>query len=208
MIDAKKREEVRALLLLGTMSYRAIGRQVGVSDATVRKMVKELGIHPVGESAQVPHCNDGKTVQDVVVSRHLEHKLQFADMAWESIFEALELGQRRVRRALEQEAELDKMIEIIQEDKDLHPKTKQSLIAKVMALQIQGIRDISTYVGTLYDKQALASGEPTSKVQQEVSGQVTQRYEYEITQKIINDPDARDAARELFRRAVGRDLAG
>lgn len=43
-------------------------------------------------------------------------------------------------------------------------------------------------------------------IKQEVQGQVTQRYEYDITQRIIEDPEARDLARNLFRRAVNPDL--
>jgi len=42
----------------------------------------------------------------------------------------------------------------------------------------------------------------------EHQGQVTQRYEYDITQRIIEDPEARDLARNLFRRAVNPNLGG
>ncbi len=38
------------------------------------------------------------------------------------------------------------------------------------------------------------------------SGQVTQKYEYEITQRILQDPEQRETARELFRRAVNSNM--
>lgn len=64
----------------------------------------------------------------------------------------------------------------------------------------------TTVIGTLYDKIALASGDVTTRG--EVKGQVTQRYEYDITQRIVSDPDAREAARDLFRRAVNPNMGG
>lgn len=58
------------------------------------------------------------------------------------------------------------------------------------------------------EKHQLLSGQPTSR--QSLQGQVTQtqRYEYDITQRIVSDPDAREAARDLFRRAVNPDMGG
>ena len=43
-------------------------------------------------------------------------------------------------------------------------------------------------------------------IKQEVQGQVTQRYEYDITQRIVSDPETRELARNLYRRAVNADL--
>jgi len=45
----------------------------------------------------------------------------------------------------------------------------------------------------------LLSGKPT------VRPEVTSRYEYDITQRIITDPEALDLAENLLRRAAGRD---
>jgi len=43
-------------------------------------------------------------------------------------------------------------------------------------------------------------------IKQEVQGQVTQRHEYDIVQRIVTDPESRDIARDLFRRAISADL--
>lgn len=42
-------------------------------------------------------------------------------------------------------------------------------------------------------------------IKQEVQGQVTQRYEYDITQRIISDPEAVQLAEQLLRRAAHSD---
>jgi transposase len=42
-------------------------------------------------------------------------------------------------------------------------------------------------------------------IKQEVQGQVTQRYEYDVTQRIISDPEAVQLAEQLLRRAAYSD---
>ena len=54
------------------------------------------------------------------------------------------------------------------------------------------------------EKHQLLLGRPTNR--QALEGQVTQRYEYDITQRIIEDPGSRELARDLFRRAVNPGL--
>jgi len=51
----------------------------------------------------------------------------------------------------------------------------------------------------------LSRGEPTEIGKQEMQGQVTQRYEYDITQKIITDPEAAELANQLLQRAANSD---
>lgn len=38
------------------------------------------------------------------------------------------------------------------------------------------------------------------------SGQVTERHEYDITQRIVSDPESRELARQLFRRTVAKNM--
>lgn len=46
------------------------------------------------------------------------------------------------------------------------------------------------------------------KVEADVShsGKVTERHEYDITQRIVEDPESRELARQLFRRTVAEDM--
>jgi transposase-like protein len=54
------------------------------------------------------------------------------------------------------------------------------------------------------EKHQLLLGQPTSR--QALEGQVTNRHEYDITQRIIEDPGSRELARDLFRRAINPGL--
>jgi transposase-like protein len=79
-------------------------------------------------------------------------------------------------------------------------------LAERSAIAATTARDSATIVGILIDKIQLVTGQPTSNVKQQVDGQVTNRHEYDITQRIVSDPESRDIARDLFRRAISADL--
>lgn len=91
-------------------------------------------------------------------------------------------------------------------------KAWDAVTAHVLHLQDKGViaetsaRDSATIVGILIDKIQLVTGRPTSINEQQ--GQVTTRYEYDIVQRIVTDPESRDIARDLFRRAISTDLGG
>lgn len=93
-------------------------------------------------------------------------KADFAQQASEIIDKGMILLNRRFNRAIEQEENLDTLIdEIFATDKEeLTEKEKMSLVAKVRALQLHDVKALTTAVGTLYDKRALAQGTPTENV--------------------------------------------
>lgn len=68
--------------------------------------------------------------------------------------------------------------------------------------------DIARWFDVAVKVERLSRGEPTENVKQEVRGQVVRKYECEIAERVIRDPDARELARELFRRAVRGDMEG
>lgn len=90
-------------------------------------------------------------------------KIEFADKASEIIDKGLRLLDRRINTALEYEDELDELIdEIFASDKEeISPDEKKALINKIKSLQVQKLGEITTAIGTLYDKRALAKGENT-----------------------------------------------
>jgi len=65
--------------------------------------------------------------------------------------------------------------------------------------------DMAKWLDVATKLERLSRGEPTEIGKQEVEGQVTQRYEYDITQKIISDPEAVHLAEQLLRRAARSD---
>lgn len=88
----------------------------------------------------------------------------FTEKAWEILDDSMDLAARRVSTAKEREKEFDRMIEEVAKDKDMPIAKKNALIAKLQTLQVHSIRDISTLINTLYDKQALANGETTQNI--------------------------------------------
>ena len=112
------------------------------------------------------------TVKDIVdkninkpefVKLRNEKKADFAKRASEIIDKGMVLLSRRLERAIQQEEALDILIaEIFATDKEeLTQDEKNKLVTKIRALQLQDIKALTTAVGTLYDKRALAKGEST-----------------------------------------------
>lgn len=116
------------------------------------------------------------TVKDVVdknrdkeefVKLQDETKESFSESASKLIDKGLNLLNRRFDRALEHEEELDAMIDEIAGTSTLvlTQAEKTALIAKLKALQLQDVKAITTAIGTLFDKRALADGKPTDNVE-------------------------------------------
>lgn len=91
---------------------------------------------------------------------------EFADKATEVIEKGLLLLNRRLDRAISDEEELDDLIdEIYFTDKDEMSFTEKSqLINKIKGLQLQSVKELTTAIGTLYDKRALSKGEMTQNL--------------------------------------------
>lgn len=92
-------------------------------------------------------------------------KQEFINNAWAAIEKGLKLAIRRVATAHDKEKEINRIIEELQGDTKLSEKNKKTLINKLKSLQVHNLRDLSTFIGTLYDKQALASGEATNRLE-------------------------------------------
>lgn len=136
----------RALAALAVSNnIDALSREMGIPASTLRKWRKE-----VSDETEFAELRAKK-------------RADFVDLAWETIRDALELGARRVKRAIEKEEELDEILEEA-EDK-LTGVQREAALSKIRTLQIQNLREISTYIGTMYDKAALAAGEETERAE-------------------------------------------
>ncbi len=136
-----------------TGNYMETSRETGIAVSTVKKIVDENIDKPEFEKL----CN--------------EKKAEFANRATEIINKAMRLLNKRLDRALSQEESLDLLIDEIfaTEREELSQDEKKSLVSKIRALQLQDIKAITTAIGTLYDKRALANGSATDKVVVEVN---------------------------------------
>jgi hypothetical protein len=90
----------------------------------------------------------------------------FAQKTTEIIEKGLILLNKRLNRAIEHEEDLDDLIDEIWDidDDEMSYKDKDKLVNKIKTLQLQNIKDITTAIGTLYDKRALSRGESTQNI--------------------------------------------
>jgi hypothetical protein len=105
---------------------------------------------------------DKKEVKAQIEQIQTEKRQDFAEKATAIIDKGLELLDRRLSTALDKQQELEKMFDVVANDEDLTDKQKQSLISTIRTLELQKLGEITTAVGTLFDKRALARGESTS----------------------------------------------
>ena len=113
------------------------------------------------------------TVRDIVeankdepefVKLREEKREEFATTASRIIEKSLRLLERRITRALMQEYELDNMLKVLGSKKKITAAEKAQLLSKVRELQIPDIRALTTEIGTLYDKKALAENSATENI--------------------------------------------
>ena len=91
---------------------------------------------------------------------------EFSDKATEVIEKGLLLLNRRLERAIEEEETLDELIDDIEDidDEEMSYQKKQATITKIRSMQLHNLKDLTTAIGTLYDKRALSKGELTQNV--------------------------------------------
>lgn len=96
-----------------------------------------------------------------------EKMSEFSSRASEIIQKGLTLLNKRLDRAIASEEDLDLLIdEIYATDKEeLSQDEKNRLVNKIRTLQVQNMKDITTAIGTLFDKKALADGKPTERTE-------------------------------------------
>lgn len=99
-----------------------------------------------------------------------EKKKEFADRAWESIQDAMKIGDRKLKLTLEKSEELDyimkKLVNTANQE-DVSFRALKDQLKLVSALADYSLRDLSTFVGTLIDKHELVTGGATSRTENE-----------------------------------------
>lgn len=123
-------------------------RALGLAESTVRKIV-----------------SDNKDKEEFAELCD-EKKKDFANKATGIIDKGLELIDRRLSLALDKQDELDKLICEIEacSDDEMTYQQKITAVNLIRETQMQKIKDITTAIGTLYDKRALARGESTQNI--------------------------------------------
>lgn len=142
------KEKARALLSVGGgTSY--VARQLNIPEATVRLWKKTF-------DATSPADGDG------LEELRRKNKEQFIKDAWQDIKLAGEIIHKRLYRAAKDEERIDKLMMAVAIDSELGPKQKKEIMSKLLDLKISDVGKISTVLGVLYDKQALACKDATT----------------------------------------------
>ena len=158
------RERAFALLSCSNNVSEVAGK-LGLPYSTVKtwekKWLEEKSKDEKNESGEDKQ-EGGTVVHDLVKLRALK-KEEFVNDAWGLIEKCNSLLSRRVTRALEREEEMDKLfIEAI--DESTPAERRKAIVNLLATLKMEDTTKISTILGTLYDKQALACREATSIV--------------------------------------------
>ena len=92
-----------------------------------------------------------------------EKEEEFADKATRIINLGTELLERRLKTAIDKQDELEALIDYVYscDDSEFSRKDKRDIVNQIRKIQLNGLSEITTAVGTMYDKRALAKGEAT-----------------------------------------------
>ena len=134
------------LSMFSTNNFSETARQLKIPVKTVEKIYKE---------------NKDK---EEFTKLCKEKKEQFVEAATNIINKATELLERRIEMALDNQDEIDELIEEVWQidKKDLNETRKKTIVNKLTKMQLNNLSEITTAIGTLYDKRALAKGEITT----------------------------------------------
>lgn len=142
-LSDEKREEVKALLATG-ISRNSVAKKLGISWATVEIISRE-------EPDKIENYRELKRVQ-------------FIDRIWDSMDEALRLGDIKIKLAKDSAETLEILMDKLEDNGQLKPEHVVEISNSISAMGNIPLSHISTYFGTLYDKQALMQGKSTSNV--------------------------------------------
>jgi predicted transcriptional regulator len=141
-LEDNKIEEIKALLTAG-VSKNAIASRLKVSWATVDKYSK-----------QEP---------DKLESLREHKREQFIGRLWNSMDQALGLADKRIQLAIDANNKLDELYEAVV-DSDLDFKKASELQKAISDISAVPLGQISTFIGTIYDKHALMTGGKTAEI--------------------------------------------
>ena len=97
-----------------------------------------------------------------------EVKKGFIETASKATENGAELINRRMETALKHQQELDRLLDDVAKDDEMTATQKKELLAKIRSIELHKLSEISTAIGTLYDKRALAQGQSTENTTIEI----------------------------------------
>lgn len=136
-----------------TRNYSETARKLDMPESTVRKII------------------DDNREKEEFAKLCEEKRDEFVEKASRIIEKTTTLLERRIDTALEQQNELDKILDDVMDlkNKDANYKRKKALANKIEALQLNRLPELTTAIGTMFDKRALSKGENTSNTKLDVN---------------------------------------
>ena len=157
---AKKREVI-------SKEKKRMFFKLWVQYGSTHKASKELGINH--STARNWTSDMSEEEKQYVEDCKKEYSEKFSEEADDIIRKGLSLIKRQFERAIEAEDELDNLMEAVYCDTDMDYSEKKAIIAKISRLKCENFKDISTVIGTLYDKKALSEGKTTANMSFDVN---------------------------------------
>ena len=145
--------------------YTDLDRESAVAEYMSGKSLTEVSKTRKVPIATLSRWINEKPPAEVEKARN-EKKAEFARMAWEPIANAMSLINRELLVALDRQKEIEDAIEVIgnTSDNEMKYKEREAAIRRLSKLERFDLRELTTAIGTLYDKQALASGDSTNNM--------------------------------------------
>ncbi len=158
-IDNKKIAEVVASYAL-TNNYSKTAKETGVCANSVKNIIAKQKSENAEKFEKV--CEEKKEL--------------FSTRANRIINKSLDLIEERIDTARENQLELEEIIQMVweQDKKELNETQKKSIINKISKMQLNSLSELTTAMGTLYDKMRLATGESTENNKFEVNIKVVE----------------------------------
>lgn len=146
------------LSMFSTNNFSETARQLELPESTVEKIYKE---------------NKDK---DEFVKLCEEKKDEFVKNATRIISKASQLLEKRLDTALNSQDELEEIIDQVwkMDKKGFNEAQKRAIVNKIAKMQLNSLSEITTAIGTMYDKRALAKGESTANSKFEVDIKVVE----------------------------------
>lgn len=141
-LSDEKREQVKALLATG-MAKDKVAKTLKISWDTVNRISQE-------EPDRIEEFRDIK-------------RTEFINRLWNSMDEALKLADKRISLAIDANNKLDEISEAVG-DAEIDPKKAIELQRALETISSVPLGQISTFIGTIYDKHALMTGGKTGQV--------------------------------------------
>lgn len=139
--------------MFSTNNFNETSRQLNIPAKTVEKIYKE---------------NKDK---EEFAKLCAEKKEEFTQNATRIINKASELLEKRLDTALKSQNELEEIINQVwqMDKKDFNETQKRAIVNKIGKMQLNNLSEITTAIGTMFDKRNLAQGKSTENAKLDIN---------------------------------------